>query len=136
LARARKSCAFDVPLWIPSAAPISSCVYPSTSCITNTVRHPSGSASIASASRCVRSGSERRGAAISTTPSSSGSSRASRRFPAFRAFAATEKAMRCSQVDSDASPRNWSSRWKARMNVSCVMSRAASSSPASRYASR
>src|ERR1019366_8967182 len=37
-ARARNSCAFDVPGWTPSAVPISSCVYPSTSCITNTIR--------------------------------------------------------------------------------------------------
>src|SRR3989442_10202716 len=38
LARARDSCAFDVPDSMPRVAPISSCVYPSTSCITNTVR--------------------------------------------------------------------------------------------------
>src|SRR3989442_7356425 len=38
LARARDSCAFDVPVSMPKAAPISSCVYPSTSCITNTMR--------------------------------------------------------------------------------------------------
>src|SRR5205809_7993286 len=38
LARARDSCAFDVPVSMPKVAPISSCVYPSTSCITNTVR--------------------------------------------------------------------------------------------------
>src|SRR5882762_2399766 len=38
LARARDSCAFDVPVSMPRVAPISSCVYPSTSCIKNTVR--------------------------------------------------------------------------------------------------
>src|SRR2546422_2485090 len=38
LARARDSCAFDVPVSMPKVAPISSCVYPSPSCITNTVR--------------------------------------------------------------------------------------------------
>src|SRR5256886_1130012 len=38
LARARDSWAFDVPVSMPKVAPISSCVYPSTSCITNTVR--------------------------------------------------------------------------------------------------
>src|SRR3989442_5146466 len=37
-ARARDSCAFDVPVSMPRVAPISSCVYPSTSCIRNTMR--------------------------------------------------------------------------------------------------
>src|ERR1035437_1393967 len=37
-ALARNSCAFEVPGWMPSAEQISSCVYPSTSCITNTIR--------------------------------------------------------------------------------------------------
>src|SRR5205807_4736678 len=38
LARARDNCAFDVPVSMPRVAPISSCVYPSTSCIRNTTR--------------------------------------------------------------------------------------------------
>src|ERR1041385_7898829 len=45
---------------MPSVAPISSCVKPSTSCIRNTVRYPSGSPSIALASRILRSGSASR----------------------------------------------------------------------------
>src|ERR1043166_7710100 len=45
---------------MPRAVPISWCVYPSTSCIRNTVRYPSGSPSIASASRSLRSGSASR----------------------------------------------------------------------------
>src|ERR1051326_5542268 len=62
---------------MPSVAPISSCVKPSTSCIRNTVRYPSGSPSIASASRTLRSGSaSRRGTATGSACSSSTS-----RFP-------------------------------------------------------
>ena len=45
---------------MPSAAPISSCVYPSTSCIRKTVRYFSLSESIAALSLTLRSGSASR----------------------------------------------------------------------------
>ena len=49
------------PAATPSARPISSWVNPSTSCITNTARYPSGRSSIACASLVLRSGSASRG---------------------------------------------------------------------------
>ena len=60
-ARASNNRAFDVPTGIPSVPAISSCVYPSTSCITNTGRSFSDSASMAEWSRALRSAVKPRG---------------------------------------------------------------------------
>src|SRR2546425_89947 len=93
LARARDSCAFEVPVSTPSAWPISSCVYPSTSCIRNTVRYPSGKSSIARASRTLRSGSASR-PRLPTPPAASRSvSRWRKRFSLRSPFKVTDVAM-------------------------------------------
>ena len=93
----------------PSEAAISSWVYPSTSCMTNTARYPSGSSSIALDSRSFRSGS------------ASGDARPSqsviqhhlplvRRCTFLNPLSVIEMAIEPSQVESAASPRNSPSR--------------------------
>src|SRR6185436_10426521 len=54
--RARCNCAFDVPVATPVICAISSCLYPSTSCSTNTERAPGGSVSSARSMSTAASG--------------------------------------------------------------------------------
>src|SRR5262245_42928234 len=131
-ARARDNCALEVPTSTFSVAAISSCVYPSTSCITTTVRYFSGNASIAARNRDFKSGSAVRWLVVTASAASRTVSRARNRFVLRNPFSATDVAIACSQVENRDSPRNVSSRWNARMNVSCVKSLASSSSPAIR----
>ena len=107
---------------VPSAEPISSCVKPSTSCITKVTRHPSGSASIAAASRSFKSGSAWRVATGTMDASSSTASRWSNRLLLRSPFSATDMAIVRSHDPNAASPRKSSSRSNARMNVSWVKS--------------
>src|SRR5581483_3282489 len=100
-ALARDSCAFDVPDSMPSTTPISSCVYPSTSCITNTARYPSGSASIARAIRSFRSGSLRAPFAGSVVASTALVSRCRSRLTDRSPFNATDTPIECSHVEND-----------------------------------
>ena len=127
----------DVPTGIPSVVPISSCVNPSTSCITNTGRSLTDRASMAEWSFSRRScGAMRVPAAGNSGTSSTFVDRVRSRVTDRIPLSDTLVAMVCSQVASDASPRYCPSRSNARMKVSCVKSCAKSASPARRNVSR
>ena len=121
---------------MPSASLISWWVYPSTSCITNTIRYLSGSASIAPRSFTFRSGSACLGLPPTDPATPNPTSHCRSRFTFLSPFRITLTAIDRSQVESAASPRNWSIFSNARMNASCVKSRASSSSPVIRCANR
>src|SRR2546422_209100 len=91
--RRRHRCAFEVRAPTPSAWPLPSCVYPSTSCIRNTVRYPSGKSSIARASRTLRSGSASRPRLPPPPAASRSVSRWRKRFSLRSPFKVTDVAM-------------------------------------------
>src|SRR6266850_827255 len=129
--RARCSCALDVPVATPVIFAISSCLYPSTSCSTNTARAPGGRVSSA---RSISTPASGPAFFVSGRSKAAGSSvlitRDVRRRRDRRSDSATFTANGCSHDDSALSPRKEPSLCQARTNTSCASSSAREASPA------
>src|SRR5436190_8988770 len=133
--RARWSWAFDVPVATPVSSAISSCLYPSTSCSTNTACAPGGSVARArSRSKPAAGPSERAGGPgrSKAVRSSVVTIRATRRRRDRRSDKATFTVSGWSQEEKALSPRNDPSFCQARTKTSWASSSARSAVPAIR----
>src|SRR5580704_5482630 len=122
-ARALNSCDFDPPAVMPSVLAISSCVYPSTSCRTNTARAPGASLAVAASIDALRNGRSSSGgveAVDSSIPVSSACMRLVRR----SALSVRLTAIRWAHVPNCESPRKPGKARKIWIQTSCATSAA------------